>query len=181
MGDKGALPADVSQGSYRDRVVINRANLSSGLGLCEQRCLLWRKTRGICFTPVIRPHRTAGFSRRPTSLHLWVSVPSGRVKSTGPQQCPADSAVTTSTLKASCGRWLHKALHTHTCPVHARVCFSPGTGMKGQSSEAAIGARQGSGPGSSQPPALYLSYFFIAVTEGTYRRKHLIGSYSSEG
>lgn len=165
----------------RDRVVINRANLSPGLGLCEQWCLLWKKTRGICFTPVIRPHRTAGFSRRPTSLHLWVSVPSGRVKSTGLQQCPADSAVTTSTLKASCGRWLHKALHTHTCPVHARVCFSPGTGMKGQSSEAAIGARQGSGPGSSQPPALYLSYFFIAVTEGTYKRKHLIGSYSSEG
>lgn len=106
---------------------------------------------------------------------LWVSVPSGRVKSTGPH-CPADSAVTTSTLKASCGRWLHKALHIHTCPVHARVCFSPGTGMKGQSSEAAIGARQESGPGSSQPPALYLSYFFIAVTEGTYKRKHLIGS-----
>lgn len=108
--------------------VINGANLSSGLGF-------WKQYKHLPCSGQASPHSLL-LPDPPASTWILctsrVSVPSGRAKSTGPQQHSTDSAVTTGMLEASHGRWSTRALHTLTLAPPTPGFLSPGTGMREQ-------------------------------------------------
>lgn len=101
-----------------------------------------------------------------------VCILSGRAKSTGPQQHSTDNAVTTGTLEASYGKWPNRVLDTLTLAPPTPGFLCPGSGMKEQLPEPEVRPRKALGPCSSHK--LSLCYFFIAVTEVTYKKEHLI-------